>query len=60
MKGFVNLLDGLNVHIASGPDGLNAKVLKECSNEISQILALIFNESLALGDVPEDWGQANV
>ena len=54
------LLDGLNVHKAPGPDGLNARVLKECSNEISPILALIFNETLARGDVPDEWRQANV
>ena len=52
-KGVAKLLDGLNVHKAPGPDGLNARVLKECSNEISPILALIFNESLARSDVPE-------
>ena len=46
-KGVTKLLDGLNVHKASGPDGLNARALKECSNEISPILALIYNESLA-------------
>ena len=27
---------------------------------ISPILALIFNESLARGDVPDEWRQANV
>ena len=59
-KGVTKLLDGLNVHKALGPDGLNARVLKECSNEISPILALIFNESLARGDVPDEWRQANV
>ena len=48
-KGVAKQLDGLNVHKASGPDGLNARVLKECSNEISLILALIYNESLARG-----------
>ena len=31
------------------PDGLNARVLEECSNEIFAILALIFNESHWLG-----------
>ena len=46
-KGVAKLLDGLNVHKAPGPDELNARVLKECSNEISPILALILNESLA-------------
>ena len=45
-KGNAKLLDGLNVHKGSGPDGLNARVFKECSNEISPILALIYNESL--------------
>ena len=59
-KGVTKLLDGLNVHKASGPDGLNVIVLKECNNEISPILALIYNESLARGDVPDEWGQANV
>ena len=59
-KGVAKLLDGLNEHKAPGPDGLNARVLKECSNEISPILALIFKESLARGDVADEWRQANV
>ena len=54
-KGVAKLLDGLNVHKAPGPDGLNARVLKECSTQISPILALIYNESLAQGNVPDDW-----
>ena len=54
------LLDGLNVHKASGPDGLNTRVLRECSNDIYPILAFIFNESLARGDVLDEWQQANV
>ena len=48
------------MHKAPGPDDLNVRVLKECSNEISLILALIFNEALARGDVPDKWRQANV
>ena len=58
-KGVAKLLDGLNIHKAPGPDGLNARVLKECSNEIPPILALIFNESLTRGDIPDEWRQAN-
>ena len=53
-------MDGLNVHKAPGPDGLNARVLKECSTQISPILALIYNESLAQGNVPDDWRHVNV
>ena len=54
LKGVAKLLDGLNVHKTPGPDGLNARVLKECSTQISPILALIYNESLAQGNVPDE------
>ena len=57
-KGVAKPLDGLNVHKAA--DGLNARVLKECSFEVSPILALYYNESLAREDVPDEWLQANV
>ena len=50
-KGVAKPFDGPNVNKASGPDGLTARVLKECRNEISPILELIYNESLARGDV---------
>ena len=59
-KGVATPLDGLNVHKASGQGGLNARVLKECSNEVSPILALYYNDSLAREDVPDEWLQANV
>ena len=39
---------------------LSARALKECSSEIAPILAYIYNESLAQGNVPDDWRQANV
>ena len=35
-------------------------MLKERSSEISPMLALIYNEPLAQGTVPDDWRQANV
>ena len=44
-KGVAKLLGGHNVHKATGADRLNARVLKECSTQISPILALIYNES---------------
>ena len=53
-KRVAKLFSGLNVHKDSGPDGLNA------TNEIFPILALIYNESLARGDVPDEWRQANI
>ena len=58
-KGVSKLLDGLNVHKAPSTGGLNAKVLKQCSTQISPILALIYNESLAQCYVTDDWRHAN-
>ena len=59
-NGVLKLLNNLKIHKASGPDGLIARVLKECSSEIAPILALIYNESFAQGTVLDDWRQANV
>ena len=59
-KGVDKLLDRLNVHKASVMDWLNARVLKECSNEVSPILALVLNGFLARGNVPDDRRQAKV
>ena len=53
-NGVFKLLNGLNINKASGPDCLSARVLKECCFEIAPILALIYNESLAQGTVPDD------
>ena len=59
-NGVLKLLNNLKIHKAPGPDGLSARVLKECSSEIAPILALIYNETLAQGTVPDDWRQGNV
>ena len=62
LKGVAKLVDGvgLYMHKAPGLYGLNAGVLKECSTQILPILALIYNESLAQGNVPDDWRHTNV
>ena len=56
----LKLLNNFKIHKPPGPDGLSARVLKECSSEIAPILALIYNETLAQGTLPDDWRQANV
>ena len=38
-----------------GPDGLHPRVLKEIAEEIVEALAVILQESLEAGRVPEDW-----
>ena len=45
---------------ASGPDNISGRILKECSREISPSLTVLFNLSLTLGKMPENWKLANV
>ena len=59
-KGVLKQFNNLKIHTTSGPNGLSARVLTECSSEIAPILALIYNELLAQGTVPGEWRQANV
>ncbi len=59
-NGIDKLLWKLNPHKASGPDNISARVLNECRQEISPILACIFNKSIQEGTVPDDWRHANV
>ena len=60
-NGVIKQFDRLNIHYASEPDGLNARVLKACRTEIGPVLAYIYNASLAQeGSVPDDWRQEHV
>ena len=45
---------------ASGPDGISSRMLIELSEELSESLALLFNLSLATGNIPEIWKLSNV
>ena len=45
---------------ASGPNGLNNRVLKELASEISEPLCSLFNYSLNLGSFPTPWKEANI
>jgi len=45
---------------APGPDGITPKILKNCIEEISPVLAVIYRKSMLTGSVPEEWRQANI
>ena len=59
-NGVLKLLNKLNPNKASGPDNINARILKECSGELADILTIIFDLSLHTGEVPSDWRNAFV
>ena len=59
-SGVAKLLHNLQPHKASGPDCLPNLILKNCSQNIAPILALIYQRSLDSGRLPSDWLTANI
>ncbi|XP_072014972.1 uncharacterized protein [Amphiura filiformis] len=53
-------LDKLKPDKSPGPDSVHPKVLKECSEEVSLPLYLIFRKSLDSGSLPKEWKTARV
>ena len=45
-------LQGVNPRKASGPDGIPGRILKDCADQLSEVLADIFNTSLSQARVP--------
>jgi len=45
---------------ATGPDGIPARVLRECASALSKPLSSLFSLSLRKGVVPREWKCANV
>ena len=60
IQGVEKLLDNINIHKASGPDKIPNIILKICSVEISPALANIFQQSLDIGTLPNDWRNTNI
>ena len=56
----VRLLQQLVVGKACGPDGLSARILRECAVELAVPLCKLFNMSLRHGIFPEQWAEANI
>ena len=60
VAGIQHQLSLLDTNKASGPDNIHPYILKNCANEISPILQVIFTQSLDTGIQPSDWLMANV
>ena len=55
-----SILRKLDIHKASGSDGMSLRLLKFCAPSISQHLATLFNRSLSSGSLPRDWLDATI
>jgi hypothetical protein len=55
-----SILQMLTLGKAPGPDGINNRVLKELSKELSIPFSDLFNQSLRTSRYPQAWKKANV
>ena len=53
-------LKHLKMSKATGPDGIPARILRECAHSLAKPLSGLFYLSLSVGVVPHDWKCANV
>lgn len=59
-EGIANLIKALKLSSSAGCDQINSKLLKNTLLLSSQILHLIFTQSLDTGHVPDDWKKAQI
>jgi ribonuclease P/MRP protein subunit RPP40 len=53
-------LDTIDTNKSTGPDNLSPRLIKELRHQILKPLTGLFNQSVTLRKVPEDWKLANV
>ena len=59
-NGVRKLLEGINIHKATGPDNIPAHLLHILSHQLAPFLTRLFQFSLYSGTVPTDWKTANI
>ena len=59
-QGVLNLLRGIDVNKAVGPDNLSPRVLNEPSETLAEAITTIYQKSLEQETVPNDWLNARV
>ena len=55
-----NKILSLNVHKSSGPDEIHPRLLTALADFISKPIALLFNKTIEVGEMPKDWKRAYV
>ena len=50
-----DLLASLDISKATGPDGISAQMLKYTAESITPIIIALFNQSISMGIVPDQW-----
>ena len=59
-KDVTNRLRKLDISKSTGPDGISARVLKECASELAPSISKLFSMSFRTGKLPDEWKSSNV
>ena len=59
-NGVEKLLRGLQIHKATGPEGISTRLLKELASELTPVFTVFYNASISQGTIPAEWKQADV
>jgi len=59
-KGVNKLLKGLQIHKATGPDGISTRLLKELTGELTSVFTIFYQASLGQGILPSEWRNVDV
>ena len=59
-KGVLTLLQNIKENKATGPDEIPGKFLKICAFELHEVFTILFQTSLDLGVVPDEWKVAHI
>ena len=60
LKTLTKNLKSLNISKASGPDGINARILRETADQLAPALKIIFEKSLDEGVLQHQWKEAHI
>ncbi|KAK4829460.1 hypothetical protein QYF61_004678 [Mycteria americana] len=55
-----DLLHDLDTHKSMEPDGIHRRALRELAEVLTKALSILYQQSWLTGEVPVDWGLANV
>ena len=59
-NGVLKLLLGIDDSKATGPDDIPGILLKSCAHELHEVFTIVFQKSLDLGEIPDDWKQGSL
>lgn len=60
MPGVKKLLQQLNPHTANGPDQIPSRLLKDCAEELTPVISLLFQASINQHSIPAEWKKAHI